>query len=207
MATLYSDNFNRATLSTGGFWQAGENITLDTTATIVSSINLRMSSGSTPSMVRTTTTAHAATADMKVTITRITSGSGFDGGPVGRATGTNTYYYLDAYGTNTISLFRRVAGSDSASLGDRTSSHAANDNFSIEVSGTGATVTIRLYKNGVKLGADISDNNAARITAAGQSGVMSWVNVNQDYDDFLVEDLGGGGGGSVAKFMPVVMGI
>jgi hypothetical protein len=194
MATLFSDNFNRANeqLTVSANWQLGENASASE-ATVTSN-RLRIAEATAgPTSVRTTTTAHAAVADCKTTITRIT-GSGYDGGPTVRATASNTFYYLDAYGTNNIEVYRRVSGADTL-VGTRNQTHAANDTFTLEVSGTGATVTLKVYRNGVQVSTDLSDTSGARITGAGQCGVMSWVTGNQDYDDFLVEDLAGGGGG------------
>jgi hypothetical protein len=95
-------------------------------------------------------------------------------------------YYLDVYNTNTIEVYRRVSGVDTI-VDSRTQSHAANDTYTLEASGTGATVTLKIYRNGVQVGADISDGDPARITSAAQTGVIAWV--AQSFDDFLAEDL------------------
>jgi hypothetical protein len=93
---------------------------------------------------------------------------------------TTSGYYLDGYNSNTVELFRRVAGSVT-SLGTRTRTHADRDIYTLEVSGSGATVTLKAYKNGVQLGANFSDTNAARITATGQAGVIAWANIIHDF--------------------------
>lgn len=139
--------------------------------------------------LRTTTSAHAAVADAKVTCRRVSS-SPWDGGPSVRgsggsaATANDTCYYFDpAAGGGTADVYRRVAGTDS-SLGSVAISGAANDTYAIEVSGSGATVTVNVYQNGSLLGT-FGDTNAARITAAGQCGMVAWA--LGTYDDFSVE--------------------
>lgn len=183
MANLFSDNFNRADNSVVDATNWTENEPAGTWA--ISSNQLARAGGGFTSIVATTT-AHAAIADCKASIKRIT-GSGFDGGPCVRSTSDgNTMYYLDVYGSDTLEVYRRVSGTDTLVAG-RTQTHGASDVYRLEVSGTGATVTLKIFRNGVQVGADISDSNAARITAAGQMGVIAWNAEN--FDDFLAEDL------------------
>jgi hypothetical protein len=185
VATLFSDNFNRANSSSlGSNWTENE----PGGSWAITSNQLVRSGGGFTSAI-TTTGAHAAVADCKASITRVSSG--WDGGPCVRATSTGaTMYYLDVYSTNTLELYRRVSSSDTL-VASRTQTHASGDTYRLEVSGTGATVTLKIFRNGVQVGADISDANAARITAAGQTGLICW-DVGTA-DDFLAEDLGGGG--------------
>jgi hypothetical protein len=62
----------------------------------------------------------------------------------------------------------------------------------MEVSGTGATVTIRAYRhNGTawaQIGSNISDTNAARITSAGFIGLGGYQTTNT----MRIDDFGGG---------------
>lgn len=194
MATLFSDAF--ATLS-------GTNWTQEQGTWSATSNQLRVTAVNAYREIRTTTSAHAAVANCKASITRRTSSASFDAGVIVRQSGsgaTTSGYYLDAYSGNTVELFRRVAGVDT-SLGSRTTTLANGDVYTLEVSGTGATVTLKAYKNGVQLGADFTDTNAARIVAAGQAGVIAWANIIHDFDDFLLEDLAGGGGGGGKPFL------
>lgn len=181
MATLFSDNFDRANSETVD----ATNWTETSGAWSISSNQLAVTPGGFGSCI-TTAAAHAAVADCKASIKRIT-GSGFDGGPCVRSnSGGTTMYYLDVYSTNTLEIYRRVGGSDTLVDG-RTQTHGANDVYTLEVSGVGATVTLKIFRNGVQVGGDISDGDAARITTAGQAGVIAWDVGN--FDDFLAEDL------------------
>lgn len=190
MTTLFSDNFNRAdSTSLGTSWSevAGD--------WQVQTNQLLISSGAGFRVCSTTTTAHAAVADCKVTATRA-AGASWDAGPCVRlsgAGGSETCYYLDVSGTQDLSVIRRVAGADT-DIGDLVQAHSNGDIYALQVSGSGATVTLKVFRNGSQVGADITDTAGSRITAAGQTGVVTWAGAA--FDDFLVEDLGGGGGGS-----------
>jgi hypothetical protein len=189
LATLFSDNFNRANSATVDATNWTENESGSNLWSISSNELVRVDSGPSVTVI-TTTSAHAAVADCKASHKR-TNGSGFDGGPCVRATSNGqNFYYLDFYLTDTIEIYRRVSNSDTL-LATRTQTHGVNDIYKLEVSGTGATVTLKAYRNGVQLGADISDSDASRITSAGQTGLISWTPSN--FDDFLAEDLAGGG--------------
>ncbi len=185
MSTLFSDNFNRAdsAIVSAANWTENE---AGGGAWAIASNQLSLSGGGSFNTIIATTSAHAAIADCRATIKRITGG-GYDGGPCVRAVSNgSSMYYLDVYGTNTLEIYRRVASSDTL-VNSRAQTHGANDTFSLEVSGSGATVTLKILRNGVQVGADISDGDAARITAAGQMGVISWA--TETFDDFLAEDL------------------
>lgn len=188
MATLFSDNFNRANAEVVDATNWVENPANDWD--IVSN-EVQCGTASPPAFMLTTTSAHAAVADVAVSVTRRT-GAGFDGGVVAREqNGTGaTCYYLDCYGTNNVEIYRRVGGSDTL-VDSRNTTHADNDVYRMEVTGTGATVTIKVFKNGVQMGADIADTNGSRIVAAGQTGILSWGGAPMQYDDFLVEDFAG----------------
>lgn len=142
--------------------------------------------------LKTTTAAHAAIADCRVTARRASAAS-FDAGVVARSSITGSTpsvgsgYILNVFGTQDIDLMRRVAGVNT-SIATRTSAHADGDTFALEVTGTGATVTLKIFINGVQIGADVADSNAARITAAGQTGHWSFA-ANSFMDDFSVDDL------------------
>lgn len=68
---------------------------------------------------------------------------------------------------------------------------ADGDTVSVEVTGTGATVTLRAFRNDVQVGSDISDSNASRLTAAGKPGIYAYQG-SQDTltgDDFSAGDV------------------
>lgn len=128
---------------------------------------------------------------MKVTVTQV-SLSG-DGGPVARWIASRSGnsaagYALDA--TSSVCELYRFDGSSSGVLLRTASiSGVANAVLRIEVTGTGATVTLKQFYNGTQQGADASDGTASRITAANRTGVHGWaLAANGDYDDFLAED-------------------
>lgn len=194
MAVLYTTNFSSDDLAT--------NWTVVTGTWAVTGGVLRVSAGGTPRIIRTDSTAYAAVADMRVDV-KYAAGTSFDGGPTVRhQSAADTCYYVEASATG-IDVFRRVAGVDSATLGSR-SGAALGDTIGLEVTGVGATVTLKVFKNGVQQGADILDTNAARIVAAGWGGILEWSSTgDQDFDDFSVDDLVSGGGAvMVAARMP-----
>lgn len=188
MATLFSDNFNRAdSTSLGTSWSelAGD--------WQVQTNQLLISSGAGFRVCATTTTAHAAVANCKVTATRA-AGASWDAGPCVRLSGTSgseTCYYLDVSGTQDLVVYRRIAGTDT-SVGALVQAHSNGDIYALQVSGTGATVTLKVFRNGTQVGSDLSDTSGSRITAAGQTGVVTWSGAA--FDDFLVEDVAVGGG-------------
>jgi hypothetical protein len=145
--------------------------------------------------LKTTTSAHAAIADVLVTVRRA-SGVNFDAGPVARSSITGSSptvgscYLLDAFGTNTIELYRRVTNVNTILGSAITASHADGDLLGLRVTGTGAAVLVEALVNGVVVGS-FSDTDAARITAAGQTGHWSFV-ASSFMDDFSVDDLSGG---------------
>lgn len=144
--------------------------------------------------LKTTTAAHAAIADVLVTVRRA-SATNFDGGPVARSNVTGSSptvgscYLLDAFDTNTIEVYRRVTNVNTL-LTSITATHADGDLIGLRVTGTGASVLLEVLVNGVVVGS-VSDSNAARITAAGQTGHWSFV-ASSFMDDFSVDDLASG---------------
>jgi hypothetical protein len=176
MTTLFSDDFNRANGSLGGNWGSGGAIASNQCA-------ISSSGGA----LLTTTSAHADITDGRVTV-KITGASN-DGGPCIRAPsagGGDNCYYLDCY-VGGCDLYRRVSAADT-SIAASIISLAVGDTAGLEASGTGATVTLKVYKNGTLAGT-YSDSSASRLVAAARTGIFNW-NGGSTYDDFLVEDLG-----------------
>lgn len=180
MATLFSDPFTRAdSASLGANWTEPEGNT-----NIVSNQARVVTGSGTMRNARTTTTAHAATADQKVSVTVRTEGC--DGGPVVRSTGAthDQGYAIEAYSTG-IDLLRIGVGGTTVIASGLGSGVAVGDVLRLEVQGS----TLRVYKNGVQQGANQTDTT---ITAAGMAGFGDFAN-SCDYDDFLVEDFAAGG--------------
>jgi hypothetical protein len=140
----------------------------------------------------TRTTVQPALADVRVTVTR-TSGAGFEGGVIAREQGdttagnNGTSYMLYMSGTNDIGVYRRIAGT-STLLQGFTQAHDAGDVYTLGVEGSGETVTLRAYRNGVQLGSDILDTHEDRIVNPGQTGLVAVGSV-LTFDDFSVEQL------------------
>lgn len=196
MSTLFLDNFTRADAGNlGSNWDAddsGTNIDWDLDTNTAEA----QGDQSHGNWIRTTSSAHADTADVKITAVHITATP--NGGITGRVTAVGaspTGYSLFA-SSNNITAFRTNAGTE-VQLGSGSSvTLTAGQGPSLELSGVGATVTVKTYYNGV-LKETISDSSASRLTTAGRTGLTNWASVgtNSRWDDFLVEDLAGGGGG------------
>lgn len=171
MAVLFTDNFNRANAADlGSNWQnADANWDLDT--------NTAEAQGNTDGMfVRTATAAHADTADVKVTATQGTTAA--DGGPLARCTAVGaspTAYVCDSYATDLVEIYRHNASPTGTLLRTATVTRVANGVIALEVSGTGATVTLKQYYQGTQRGADVNDTAANRLTTAGRTGLFNWI--------------------------------
>lgn len=191
--TLFSDNFNRADSGTvdatnwtengGGQWAITTNQAADT--------------GAGAFFLITTTSAHAAVADCKATITRTTAAATWDGGAIVRAASDGSSgYFVDVDVTGgTMSVWRRVASADTQLGANVTGlTLANNDTYSIQVSGTGATVSILIFQNSTQRGGTFTDSSGSRITTAGQAGIAHFQPSAGTYDNFLLEDVAIGGG-------------
>jgi hypothetical protein len=186
MSTLFSDNFDRAdSTNLGASW----NEFAATPAGGWQVLTNRLVGPSTnqpsgPHILETTTAAMAAVADVQASVTRV-SGASYDGGPmVRKASGADTCYYLDVSGTNVFNVYRRVAGVDTL-VGGFTQAHADGDTYTLAAIGSGSAVQLGVYRNGSLLGV-LTDSSAARLTAAGQVGVVLWSG-SATLDNFLAE--------------------
>lgn len=190
MSIVFSDNFPTSLDATNWTQQNG-------TWAWQASTQVRNTVRGTVGLLRTTTTAHAALADCLATVTQADGSGQADGGPLVRGTtgagSGNTCYYLDVDCVGgAAAVFRRVAGADTLVGSSDGIVEAANGACALSATGTGGTVTIKKYYKGVQVSSDISDTNAARIVAAGQTGILNWNTNNNndcDYDTFSVDDL------------------
>lgn len=112
-------------------------------------------------------------------------------------TGTATGYYVELNrlaGTDSVIVYRVTSGGVFTSIGSVSQEFSAGDRLGAEVTGTGATVSIKMYRYTggawAQLGSTISDTDAARITAAGRLSLTIQGNTAR-VDDF--------GGGTVAN--------
>lgn len=182
MTVLFSDNFSAALSGTNwsdeaGVWSTGSGVLGCSTN------NFRV--------LNTTTTAHPATADVRVSAKR--SSATFDGCVLARSnvsgatSSVGNCYFLNWFDSNTLQFFRRIAGVNNQVGTDVTATHANGDTIGLQVTGTGATVTLTAYVNGVQVGT-VGDTAGTRIVVAGQTGIVGF-NLNSRYDDFSVDDL------------------
>jgi hypothetical protein len=138
--------------------------------------------------------------DVAVTVTQVNSGG--NGGPLARYSGQNLYvdancladgYAVQVYSGTAIEIYRYKTGVGASLLRTATITQVANGVIRLEVTGSGATVTLKQFYNGVQQGADAEDTGPGRITVAGFTGVHSFLESDTpggvgDYDNFLVQD-------------------
>jgi hypothetical protein len=146
--------------------------------------------------------------DQKVTATILSAGDN-EGHIMARGSAggsaPNCYLYRFRTTTNIRQVRRRDAGvMTTLDFANMPSNTAAGDVMALEVSGTGATVTIKTYRNGVQVGSDVTDSSASRKTSGTFAGLES-VGGAPNYDDFEVDDLVVGGGTGVSFDAPSVL--
>lgn len=185
MSVLFADTFTRGDndalganwTEINGNWQIATN-----------KLQVETQVSTPPTVVLTTSSAHAAVADVKVTVTQA-SATG-DGGPVARWTGgdvTSHGYACDVF-SNSCDINRYDTSEIGVLLRTASITQVADGVIALEVSGTGAAVTLKQYYQGTQRGADYVDSSANRITTADRTGVHNFGTAPQDYDDFQVED-------------------
>jgi hypothetical protein len=194
MATLFSDDFNRADSSDlGSNWTEVDTVwSIDTNR-----LQNDAAPGSDPAVVSATGLGNKTT--VKVTVTQVNAAG--DGGPIARydggdlATGGSNVgecYALRFYGGNFFEITRYDTGVGATLLYTGSTLQVANGIIRLEVVGVGATVTLRPVYNGVPPGPTVFDTAAERIVTAGAAGVHSFEESGTpggvgDYDAFLVE--------------------
>lgn len=155
-----SDDFNRADSST-----LGPNWTDDIAGIGIFSNHAKGTSGNQGSHWNAVTFA----TDQYAEVTFSTYANlGTCNGPAVRA-GGGDFYWAVACGTTDIYV-QRVIGGVNTGIATMTASITAGTVIRMEAIGTGASVTLRVYKDGVQLGSDISDSDASRLTS-GQPGI------------------------------------
>jgi hypothetical protein len=197
VAVVFSDDFNRANAANlGSNWDAdssGDNIDWDLDTNTAECQNPTANG----QWVRTVVAAHAAIADCKVQATQV--GSGGDGGVIARVQDVvNNHGYACYHSSSGISMYRTNSDGSEVQIGSTIdTTQVANGVIAFEVSGTGATVTLKSWYQGAAIHTGESDSAAGRITSTGRTGLTNWssVGTNSRYDDFSVDDLTVGGGG------------
>lgn len=194
MATLFSDNFNRADSATVDATNWQENGTAEWS--IVSNrVESTAVASPGPGTLLTTASAHVAVADCKATITQVATGS--DGGPLVRwtagARGASARGYALDCSTGLIEIYRYDTSGTGVLLRTASNTQVANAVLRLEATGTGPSVLLRQFYNGIQIGADVSDGSAVaggtgRVLAAGRTGIHNWLTAISDYDNFIAED-------------------
>lgn len=192
MTVIFSDDFSAALSGTNwsdeaGVWSTGSGVLACSTS------NLRV--------LKTTTSAHASITDVKVSANR--ASATFDGCLIVRSTvagatsNTGSCYFLNWFDTNTIQIFRRVTTTNSQIGTDITATHVNGSKVSLQVTGSGATVTLKAFVDDVEVGSR-DDTSGSRITTGGQTGFFVFSNASR-FDNFSVDDLAGAGGGQAPR--------
>lgn len=141
------------------------------------------------SMMRRDAGAYSADQYSKVTLAGTIGGNTDQAGIVLR-TGTGTaqagtesgylVYISDHVQSSSLDVRveRMVNSTRSSPLATQTVAFSVGDTLSAEITGTGATVTIIVYKNDVAISGldNIQDTDAARIVTAGRPGIMCYGN-------------------------------
>lgn len=129
-------------------------------------------------------------AQVKLPVTTADAGAGRGHGPACRwdTGGAHTGYRL-VMNASGYELCRMVAGACSgsgASLSTGTGTKAlGGETIRVECTGTGGTVTLRMFKDTVQFGGDISDSSANRIlSGAAGIGFSSTSGATANLDDF-----------------------
>lgn len=104
------------------------------------------------------------------------------GGPAVRCqAGANTSYHVEANGTNFYVSRCNDPNTQTTLAGPVTQTFAAGDVLRLEVTGTGATVTLKVFRalaasptSFTQVGTDYPDTSGSRITTAGQGGIFKY---------------------------------
>lgn len=114
-----------------------------------------------------------------ITSTLLADGT-FGGAAVRCQSGAVTLYHAHTDGSN-VYVDKSVAGTKSGLAGPLSQSFAAGDVIRLEVTGTGATVTLKVFRAAAasptvftQIGSDITDTAGDRITAAGSAGIFCY---------------------------------
>lgn len=93
----------------------------------------------------------------------------------GAFTGYTLQIFRDGSGTVEYSLDRVNAGVFANLAGAGSLAWSSGDILRLEATGAGATVSLKMYKNGVQFGSTVSDSSASRITS-GSAGIAGFSN-------------------------------
>jgi hypothetical protein len=114
-----------------------------------------------------------------------------DGGPAVRVTNNGCYYWTISSVSSQSEVWRYNAPSTWTKVGEANTTVTSSDVVRLEATGTGATVTLKTYKNGSAI-ATLTDTSASRLTS-GAAGVYS-------VGATILEDWGGGNVSSATTY-------
>ncbi len=104
----------------------------------------------------------------------------------------NDMYVAYAHGSgasSALDLYRRDAGAWVSLATNTFTQWTIGDTFGLEVTGSGATVVCKLFRNGSQVGSTYNDTAATRKTAAGYVGIRLQNVATARFDDFLAYSL------------------
>lgn len=203
-AASHSDNWNQNTGSEQGIATYGNYTLMEGSLTVPTGNLGRYSmAGSDYNTARRNDASPTADQYSQVVITAAQRAGGHYAGPMVRGqTGANSSYHVETNGDGNVYLSKCLAGSQST-LTTLSQVLSDNDVLRLEVTGTGGTVTLKVYRAAAasptsftQIGSDYNDSSSP-ITGAGQYGVFGYAS-GPGGGAWEAGDLGGGGGSTPA---------
>lgn len=204
MALPATDTFLQSTGSTQSIAVYGSWAVLEGGFNVRSGVGRAEGTGGTYNTARWT--ADTFDADQYAIVTLDAPASATYPGPAVRCqSGANTSYHCEVDNGGTLYVSKNLAGTQST-LTTRTLSVANGDRVKLEVSGGGATVTLRVYhalaaspNTFTQLGADVTDSSSPIVTA-GAAGIFQYsASTSTGIAAWEGGNLGGGGGATSVR--------
>lgn len=188
---MATDDFNRADSgSIGSNWTH-----IDNGLTIASN----KARGATLNVIHREIWATSIGTDVSVeaVVSSFASGGNYrDARVIARHSGSSgsSFYELRFNNAGAYFLVRNVGGGETTLSNSSGAAISVPETFRLEVEGTGATVTLRVYRGG-SLQATASDTSGSRLTTGNHGGIASYSEAASiEFDEFTIASLGGGGG-------------
>lgn len=165
MTELASDNFDRADGALGANWTA--NSAESGTLTIVSNAVARGTDSDASAIYNAVAWPNDQYSEITIGTADTVVGNGM--GPICRSPSSSvkTYYRL-IVSSSGYELLKFVAGGNTSLASGTGTTFAAGNTARLECTG-GATTTLRMYKNGVQFGGDITDSSSP--ITSGNAGI------------------------------------
>lgn len=179
---LASDSWTQSSGSTQGIAVYGSYEVLEGSLSVLSgTAGVTIGSGAYNTARRTGTTFSASQYSQTVITSNQISLSHYCGPAVRCQSGANTSYHVETAGSN-FYVSKCLAGTQSSLAGPVTQTFAAGDVIRLEVTGTGGTVTLKVFRalaasptSFSQVGTDYTDSSSP-ITTAGTAGVFGYGN-------------------------------